>query len=68
MSVYIWDNAIVVLAENLEEAREMAICRLANFRALAAMVQDTEPVVMGNPGVRILFQPALNRESLCEPV
>jgi hypothetical protein len=55
MKLFIWDNAVIVTADNLEKAREAACARLRHFDSLKQLVATKIPVEAEIPCVRILF-------------
>jgi xanthine dehydrogenase molybdopterin-binding subunit B len=55
VKLFIWDNAILVVAENIDRAREAAYERLVNFENLRRIVEIESPLQSELPCVRILF-------------
>jgi hypothetical protein len=55
VKLFIWDNAILVVADNIDRAREAAYERLTNFENLRRIVKTKSPLESDLPCVRILF-------------
>ena len=55
VKLFIWDNAILVVAKNVDRAREAAYERLVNFENLRRIVEIESPLESELPCVRILF-------------
>ncbi len=57
--LYVWDDAIFVLATTLSEARSIASDRMKHLPVLASVVQHEEPCVLAAPAVHVVFHRSL---------
>jgi hypothetical protein len=52
--IYIWDDAVFVVANSLSEARAIAVHRVKHMPTLVSLVQDEEPHIFG-PTIHVAF-------------
>lgn len=62
-ALYVWDDAVFVLAADVDEARRLAQERTRHLRSLYNMVTDIEPRMFQSPAVHLVFHCSRSRPS-----
>ncbi len=55
MKLYIWDNAIFVVAASVEAARALAAERLGDLDSVKEIVRQARPTELDVPCVHLIF-------------
>jgi hypothetical protein len=55
IKLYVWDNAVFVLASSIEEARSLAVARLVELPAMKETVCKELPRELTAPCVHLVF-------------
>lgn len=55
MKLYIWHNAVFVLASSIDEARNLAAKRLHNLKSVNETVRQEQPLELEAPCVHLVF-------------
>lgn len=56
MKLYIWDDAVIVVAASIEAARVLAIERLGDLRSIKEMVMSEQPKELEAPCLYVIWQ------------